>query len=274
MDRVRRALDRARIERTERAEPLRVEPVRDAEVVQAIEPGLPRVILYTCTKTFTPAHSVLESNRVLPTDSVTPAAAAIRMLRTQVLQRMDARGWRSIAVFSPGMHDGKTTTAINLAISMATDHSHTVLLVDLDLKHPSVAQRLDVNPESGIDDVLTSNARVEDSLYHPEGFDRLVIMPARQALPNSSEVLAGPRSRELIAELRARYPERIIVFDLPPVLNADDALAFAPFVDCGLMVVAEGTTRRQDLARAMQLLRDTPIVGTVLNRASHAPRGY
>ena len=275
MDRVRRALDRARTERTERAEaPLRVEPVRETEVVVAPEAGAPRVILYTCTKTFTPEASVLEANRVLPTDSAAPAAAAIRMLRTQVLQRMDARGWRSLAIFSPGMHDGKTTTAINLAISMATDHSHTVLLVDLDLKHPSLAQRLDLNVGSGIDDVLANNARVEDSLYHPEGFDRLVVMPARSALPNSSEVLAGPRSRELISELRARYPERIILFDLPPVLNADDALAFAPLVDCGLMVVAEKATRRQDLARAMQLLHDTPIVGTVLNRASHAPRGY
>jgi Mrp family chromosome partitioning ATPase len=111
-------------------------------------------------------------------------------------------------------------------------------------------------------------------LYHPDGFDRLVVLPARGALANSSEMLAGPGSRDLVAELRARYPERIIVYDLPPVLSADDALSFAPLVECGLVVVAEGRTRRADLTRTVELLHKTPLVGTVLNRAAQAPSGY
>jgi MinD-like ATPase involved in chromosome partitioning or flagellar assembly len=126
----------------------------------------------------------------------------------------------------------------------------------------------------GGDDVLTGRARVEDCLYHPEGFDRLIILPARSALTNSSEMLAGPRSREIVADLHSRYPERIIVFDLPPVLHADDALAFAPLVECGLVVAAEGQTRRNDLTRTIELLHKTPLVGTVLNRAADALSGY
>ena len=102
----------------------------------------------------------------------------------------------------------------------------------------------------------------------------LVVLPARSGLANSSEILAGPRSRELVTELRSRYPERIIIYDLPPVLTADDALAFAPLVECGLVVAAEGRTRRQDLVRAIELLSKTPLVGTVLNRATDAPSGY
>jgi Mrp family chromosome partitioning ATPase len=149
-----------------------------------------------------------------------------------------------------------------------------VLLVDFDFKHPRVAALLGLSPEFGGDDVLAGDARLEDCLYHPEGFDRFTLLPARRTLINSSEVLAGPRSRELVGDLRNRYPERIVVFDLPPVLNADDALAFAPLVECGLVVVAEGGTRRSDLTRAMELLHKTPIVGTVLNRAADASTGH
>ena len=93
-------------------------------------------------------------------------------------------------------------------------------------------------------------------------------------MTNSSEALASPRARDVVAELRARYPDKILLFDLPPVLGADDALAFAPLVQCGLMVVAEGSTRREDLLRCMELLRKTPMIGTVLNRSSGATSAY
>jgi Mrp family chromosome partitioning ATPase len=196
------------------------------------------------------------------------------MLRTQVIQRMDENGWRTMAVLSPRANDGKTTTAINLAVSMANDHRHTVLLVDCDLRCPAIGATLGIKPEFGVDDLLRGEARIEQCLYHPEGFDRLVVLPARAPLANSSEALAGPRGRALVADLRGRYPERIIVFDLPPVLGTDDALAFLPLVECGLVVVAERATPRDDLLRCMELLRKTPILGTVLNRATDVSPGY
>jgi Mrp family chromosome partitioning ATPase len=183
--------------------------------------------------------------------------------------------WRSIAVLSPAADDGKTTTAINLAINLANDHRHTVLLIEFDLKRPTIADKLGIAPEMGADDLLRGNAGIADCLYHPEGFERLVVLPARAAMDNSSETLAGPHCRDLVAELRDRYPDRLLVFDLPPVLGADDALAFTPHVECALIVVAQGSTRRQDLLRCMELVRRTPIVGTVLNRATDTafPRG-
>jgi protein-tyrosine kinase len=187
---------------------------------------------------------------------------------------MEEHGWRSLAVLSPSMQDGKSTMAINLAASLAADHRHTVLLVDFDLKRPSVAQTFGLSLEFGVDDVLAGTVKLADCLYHPAGFERLVILPARAAVANSSEVLAGPRCRDLVRELRARYPDRIIIFDLPPLLGADDALAFAPLADCGLVVIAEGRTRRRDTLQCMELLRNLPIVGTVLNRASDVPPTY
>lgn len=292
MDRIRKALDLARLERSQSDDPRPGDPragdprAGDArageraaaslhEVQSEFVAPLPaKAIAYTGTRVFTPQADVLERNRILSSGASDRAAAAFRMLRTQVLQRLDANGWRSLAVFSPGPNDGKTTTAVNLAVSLANDRLHTVLLVDFDFRRPTLAERLGLSPEFGSDDVLMGRAEVGDCLYHPENYDRLVIMPARAPLENSSEILAGPRSRELVGELRNRYPERIILFDLPPVLSADDALSFAPLVECGLVVAAEGHTRRADLIRTIELLHKTPLVGTVLNRAAGVLPGY
>ena len=272
MDRIRKALDLARQDRARLVDGESGGPARTLESVPAARrPGL---IEYTKTQVYVPRPELLESHRIVNPSRTDPAAAAFRMLRTQVLQRMDEKGWRSLAVLSPNARDGKTTTAINLAISLAHDHRHTVLLVDCDLKQPSIAATLGLAPALGLNHVLSGEARVEQCLYHPDGFDRLVILPAAGALANSSEALSGPRGRELVSELRDRYPERIVLFDLPPIMGADDALAFLPLVDCGLMVVAEGSTRREDLLRCMELVSKTPIVGTVLNRSTTVTSAY
>jgi protein-tyrosine kinase len=270
MDRIRRALDLARLERD--AGDSAVDKERPVEAAQTNGERLP--IVYSRTKVFAPPAADLERNRVFYPSAPDRAAAAYRMLRTQVVQRMDAQAWRSLAIFSAAADEGKTTTAINLAISIAGDRRHTVLLVDFDLKHPTLAAGFGLTPEFGVEDALGGAASLEDCLYHPEGFERLVLLPARAPLSNSSEILTGPQSRKLVDELRSRYPERIIIFDLPPVLHADDALAFAPLVECGLVVASEGRTRRNDLKRTMELLSKIPIVGTVLNRAADAPAGY
>lgn len=279
MDRIRRALDLARLQRdipaaASRSDRLAQPAPGPAAAGSGTARTPPTPIIYHRTRVFTPSAAILEANRVINPMSTDPAATAFRMLRTQVLQRMDANGWRSLAIFSPGAHDGKTTTAINLAVNLANDRLHTVLLVEFDFQHPALAARIGLSPEFGGDDALSGAAAVEDCLYHAEGFDRFVILPARDKMTNSSEILAGPRSRELVSELRARYPERIIIFDLPPVLSADDALAFAPLVDCGLVVASEGRTRRSDLARTVELLHKTPLVGTVLNRTADTPSAY
>jgi Mrp family chromosome partitioning ATPase len=299
MDRVRKALDLARLERSQTANPPPAEPAAvhagageadassgagfmaapaaNAPPTANAPPAAnapPTGIAYACTRVFTPSSDVLERNRIFSPASASPAAAAFRMLRTQVLQRMDANGWRTLAIFSPAADDGKTTTAINLAAALANDRRHTVLLVEFDFKRPALATRLGLSPQFGSDDALAGGASVQDCLYHPDGFDRLVLMPARGLLEHSSELLAGHRSREIVSELRGRYPERIVLFDLPPVLAADDALSFAPLVECGLVVASEGHTRRKDLVRTVELLHNTPLVGTVLNRAADAPAGH
>lgn len=271
MDHIRKALDLARQERDRSFEPT-ADPPKPSQPRLGVR--LPTAIQYTKTKAFSPPADLLEANRIVHASSAAPAAAAFRMLRTQVLQRMEEHEWLSLAIFSPSSDDGKTTTAINLAINLANDQRHTVLLVEFDLRRPTIAGRLGIAVQRGTDDVLRGDAQVEDCLHHPEGFDRLVVLPARAAMENSSEAIAGPRGRQLVSELRGRYPDRILLFDLPPILGADDAVAFAPLVECGLLVVAERSTQRDDVLRCMELLRKIPIVGTVLNRATDTASAY
>lgn len=275
MDRIRRALDLARRDRA------RLVGAQTGGAGVGEQPAAPKragdvlaSIPYTNTRAFEPTPALLESNRIVDPSAHTTAAAAFRMLRTQMLQRMDEKGWRSIAILSPNADDGKTTTAINLALSLAADHRHTVLLVDCDLKRPSIAQKLGITPELGLNDVLSGAARVEQCLYRAAGVDRFVVLPGRASLVSSSEALSGHRGREVVTELRVRYPERLILFDLPPILTADDALAFLPLVECGLMIVAEGVTPRQDLLRCMELVSNTPIVGIALNRCTTPVAAY
>jgi Mrp family chromosome partitioning ATPase len=98
-----------------------------------------------------------------------------------------------------------------------------------------------------------------------DGYERLVVLPARERCEDSSELLASQRTQECIREMRMRYKDRILIFDLPPVLDADDALAFSRHVQSGLIVVGEGRTQRADVTRTLELLKDLPILGTVLN---------
>jgi protein-tyrosine kinase len=273
MDRIRQALDLAR-EQRHQATAEGSAPPEQRRVETRLPVHLAGGLTYTHTRVFTPDPARLEANRILDGGGQTHASEAFRMLRTQVLQRMSEHGWRSLAILSPGENDGKTTTAINLAISLAADRHHTVLLADCDLRRPAIGSIFGLDVPHGIDDALRGDADVSQCLAHPQDFERLVLLPARGPMLNSSEVLAGPPGRALVSDLRARYPDRLVIFDLPPVLAADDALAFLPLVECALVVVAERSTRRDDLLRCMELVRKTPIVGTVLNKAADTQAGY
>jgi len=210
-----------------------------------------------------PLH--LESERILPPAAAGRHGGPYKMLRTQVLRRLDKLGVNSLAVVGAATDTGKTLTAINLAIAIAADPERTALLIDLDLRRPSIHRRLGVEPSVGIDDCLRRSAPLQEAMLRLGGYERLVILPARERSLDSSELLSTQHTEQTIVEMRNRYRDRTLVFDLPPVLQADDALAFARHAQAALIVVGEGRTRRDDLLRTMELLRDLPIIGTVLN---------
>jgi capsular exopolysaccharide synthesis family protein len=270
MERIKQALEKARQERGE-APPPGVSPAGPAMpgAGPARRAAEPLSVTYTQTRAFAPDSKVLLRNRVLAGTDDPSVMAAYKMLRTQVLQRMKEKGWKALAITSPGPGEGKTLTAVNLAVSLAREVNHTVLLVDLDLRNPSVHQYFGYVPESGVSDAALHGVPITDALFNP-GIERLVVLPGREAFSHSSEVLSSPGMVALVSELKHRYLSRMVIFDLPPVLSADDAVAFAPYVDAALLVIQEGKTTREDVTRAIGFLRDLPILGTVLNRSVEA----
>jgi Mrp family chromosome partitioning ATPase len=207
----------------------------------------------------------LEDNRILAPGGIGKAGPSFKMLRTQLLRRLKDHGVNTVGIVSPTPHDGKTFTAINLAVAIAGHEGHTALLVDMDLRRPSVHRRFGLAVEQGVEQVLRDECSIPDALVNPEGYDRLLVLPTIGPVLQSSELLATGRAQRIAAEIKARYPNRIVIYDLPPVLDSDDALTFLPMVDAALLVIGEQRTRREDVTRCLELLEKIPIAGTVLN---------
>lgn len=206
-----------------------------------------------------------ERERILPPGAGGPYGGAYKMLRTQVLRRLDQLGANALGVMSASSGEGKTLTAINLAIAIAADPARTALLIDFDLRRPGIAQRFHYVPEIGVEECLEQRRPLREAMFKVAGYERLTIVGARSRSEQSSELLTSARTAEVVTEMRSRYANRTLIFDVPPVLQADDALAFTGLLQAGLLVIGEGKTRRDDVTRTLGLLRDLPFVGTVLN---------
>ncbi len=266
MERIKQALERARAERE--GTPAAVVIDNTAAIAAAL-PGAQEV-RYSRTRQIEISHETLRDNRVVTGFEPCAFTDAYKILRTQVLQRLNENDWNVLAVTSPGKGEGKTLTALNLAASLAMEVDYTVLLVDADLRHPSLHTRLGIPGEPGLSDYLLDDAPLTELLVHPKGIDHLTILPGGRALQkNSAEMLNSPKMGRLAEEMKTRYPSRIVVFDLPPVLSAADALAFAPYVDATLLVIEEGKTKRTEVNHALELLAGTNVLGTVLNKTGH-----
>jgi Mrp family chromosome partitioning ATPase len=213
----------------------------------------------------------LRRNRVL-VDEDSPATAMFKMLRTRVLQRMRRHGWTTLAVSGTCPGEGKTLTAINLAISMARDLSTSIVLVDLDLRKPAIARYLGISPRYGLTDCLQGAVDLRKAVFSP-GIERLGVLLNERPFMDSSEMLTSPQMAALVAQLK-QGENRIVIFDMPPLLVADDMLAFSPLVDAILLVVSQGTTKQADLVTTKELLQDMNVVGVVLNRSSERAAPY
>jgi Mrp family chromosome partitioning ATPase len=215
-------------------------------------------------------ESLRERRVVSPADIQQPAGHAYRMLRTQILHRARANAINTIGIVSAVNGEGKTLTAVNLALSLAMEPNQTVLLLDLDLRRPAIARTLGLNVDRGLESWFGGDEPTKNVCYGIDGLERLCVLPTLAPVPHSSETLAGLSTRRLINELKDRDPGRLLIVDLPPVLLSDDALMVAPLLDAVVLVVNERYTRREDVVRVVELLANTRIIGSGLNRASES----
>ncbi len=260
MERIKQALEKARLER-QRSGAVYT-PVSGSGKATTFEP-----IAYTHTRTMGVAKNIMREKRVIAGFEQNAFTEAYKILRTQVLQRLCEKNWNSLAITSPGLNEGKTLTAINLAISLSMEVNYTVLLVDADLRHPNVHSYFGIDTEYGLSDYLTADKPLSELLVHPDEIPGFVILPGGKPLANSAEMLSSPKMIKLVEELKARYPSRIILFDLPPLLSAADTLAFSPYVDAALLVIEDAKTLAEEAKRAVDLLHGTNVIGTVLNKS-------
>jgi Mrp family chromosome partitioning ATPase len=277
MERIQRALELARLQRAVAGEAAHVALAAVADARPVVSPAAHEVQAASDAPSLKPTELRIEraplaGRRVILPGEASAAAHAYRMLRSQVLQRVRAQKLSVIGVVSPADGEGKTLTAVNLALALAAEPNQSVILADLDLRHPSIAALLGLPAPKGLDAYLAGRAGREEILYSIQGIDRLSIVPALAALAGSSEALAGAPMRELLVELKRGAPNALFVLDLPPVLLSDDFLAVAPSIDAALLVACEGRTRREDLERARELLEATRLLGTVLNRSNESER--
>jgi Mrp family chromosome partitioning ATPase len=216
--------------------------------------------------------SFVASNRVLLQETSEDAAsahAAYRLTRARLMHRMHANNWTSLAVTSPSPGDGKSLTTLNLALSLARARSGDVILLDLDLRSPSVCQYLGVDPPHDLAGYFSGAGSPAD-VFFSIGIENLAIAGSSAPTEHASDLIASGRFEELLAAIANLSSDPIVLLDLPPLLVTDEALVVAPRVDAVALVIAEGRTRRDYLDRAKQLLEEFPLAGVILNRASES----
>jgi protein-tyrosine kinase len=270
MEKIKQALERARTSQT--SSDGGADKRSQHEHHKYISGQMPDIV-YTETKTVALDKLALREKRVIFDRTSDGISDQYKLLRTQVVQKMKVNGWNALAITSPTEGCGKTLTAINLSISLARDVNHSVLLVDMDLRRPSIHSYFYSQEEPGISDYLEKHQKLNEILFNPN-LERLVILPGNKPIENSSEMLSSPAVVQLVTELKNRYPNRIVIFDMPPLLSCDDMLAFAPFIDAVMLVVEEGNTSKEDLKRSYELIGNTNVLGIVLNKSQDAGNSF
>jgi non-specific protein-tyrosine kinase len=207
---------------------------------------------------------ILAENRCVGYQSEAPEMEYYRVLRTQILQQTGGKG-NTVMVTSANPGEGKTITAINLAFTFAREFKQTALLVDCDLKNQQIHERLGYPSDKGLSDYLIDDAPFSELMVWP-GVEKLTVISGGKTVKDSSELLGSLGMRNLVADMKSRYPDRYVFFDVPPLLTCADSLAFAPLVDYVLIVVQAGKTSLQDVNKALKLIPSEKILGLVMNR--------
>jgi protein-tyrosine kinase len=209
---------------------------------------------------------------IMNTNQDTPIAEEYRKLKT-VLLRMTRDEFRNtVMVTSSVSGEGKSITSANLAIMMAREYGQTVLLIDSDLRRPSLQGYLGMPPHVGLADCLEKRIDVERAIVKT-GIQKLSFMSAGEKVDNPGELLSSQRMKDLLLELKHRYQDRYIIIDTPPILLFAETQAMSRLVDGVLVVVKEGGPSPRGLTQMLDILKGSNVLGVVYNDASTTSLG-
>jgi len=212
-----------------------------------------------------PSISVDDPYLVTVTEPDSPVAEEYRKLKSMVVN-ITKRGnfQNTLMVTSTIGGEGKTLTALNLAITLSQEYDHTVLLVDADLRQPSIHRYLGMDPQKGLSDCL-SNGKDIGSVLIKTGMGKLVVLPSGSRVSNPVELLSSNKMKELVKELKHRYADRYVIIDTPPILPFAEAHAIGSVVDGVIFVVRERHASLNNIKDALGMLKDTNVLGVVYN---------
>jgi len=218
-----------------------------------------------------PAQAYREN--LLVSQSGGESARAFDMLRTRILQQAYNNGWKRVALVSPHAGCGKTTLAANLAFSFGRRRDMYTMVLDMDLRRPSLAQTLGQRPEHTMADVLKGEVAFAD--HGVRLGDNVALGLNSGPVETSSEILQTQQTRDVLAALQADYAPDIMLFDMPPLLATDDNFGFLNAVDCALLIAEAGQTTvdQIDLAER-QIAELTNVMGVVLNKGRYTDDTY
>jgi protein-tyrosine kinase len=216
----------------------------------------------------------LEKNRIIAHSTSGSLGHYYDMLRTQILQEMDKMSWQFLAVTSPTAGCGKSVTACNLALSISRLPERSVLLVDLDLRKPMVANYLGIKGP-GVLRVLEGRASLSSTIVKANvGPHQLYVLPGRTATPGASEWMASQSMGTLLQTIKREFRSSVVIFDLPPMLLGADVISILPRMDAALLVAGVGSTTVSDVKECQKHLQRTPVVRVVVNKVSESATSY
>jgi protein-tyrosine kinase len=230
---------------------------------------VPQHLIYTTTRVVRPSYDDLEKYRIVTFFNDPSRLNDYNLLRTQILKKLQHPDRNTIMITSVNRGEGKTLTAINLALSIAREINKTSLLVDMNLRHPKVHQYLGLGKGKGLSDYLLKDMPISELLINP-GVEKFVVLPAGEPIQDSSEILGSSKVKDLVWQMKSRYKSRYVIFDCPHILNMPDSMVFSSLVDGVVLVVESGKTDREDIRRALSLLEGQNLLGVVINKTREA----
>lgn len=209
----------------------------------------------------------LNSQRVITSSMNRRVVNSYKLLRTKIVRQFSENGWDKLAVISARSGQGSTLTATNLAMCVSKLYGYTAVLADLNFNNPRIHKYIGLEPKFGVPDCEFRKSSLDQILVDIDGED-LVVLPTPMEVEDPSAVLMSPRFEELMFEVSSRYEKKLVIMDMPPVLESEDAIACSDHWDAALVVVQEGVTRKADLERVSEMLSGRPVIGVLYNDAS------
>jgi len=210
-------------------------------------------------------------------DPHSPAAEEYRKIKSTLVKLTKQEQFDNVLMVTSCIaNEGKSLTAVNLAVSLAQEHDHTVLLIDADLRRPMINKYLGFAPQFGLTDYLQHSCDIGD-LISPTGIGRLSVISAGNPVRNPVELFSSQRMKDFVAEVKQRYPDRFVIFDAPPLLPFAETNFLAHIVDGVLFVIKERGVTEDNVHEAMNTLKGANVLGFIYNNAEiglHDDRYY